>query len=121
VLYIDDDPALVMLVGRLLEKRGYRVSGHVEQREALALLRAEPARFQLVVTDYNMPGMSGLDVARAVHEIRPDLTVALASGFITDELKAKALQAGVQNVIFKANAVEEYCDVVRRLVAGAGD
>ena len=117
VLYIDDDQALVFLVTRLLGKRGYRVSGHVDQLLALDELRADPGRFHLVVTDYNMPGLSGLDVVRAVHEIRPDLPVALASGFITDELKAKALQAGVVQLIFKANAVEEFCAVVQRLVA----
>ena len=116
VLYIDDDEALVFLVTRLLQRRGYRVSGYVEQSAALAALTADPARFQLVVTDYNMPGMSGLDVVRAVRNIRPDLPVAVASGFITDELKAQAAAAGVHNIIFKANAAEEFCDVVQRLV-----
>ncbi len=116
VLYIDDDQALVYLVTRLLGKRGYRVSGHIDQKEALALLRSDPTRFELVVTDYNMPGLSGLDVALAVREIRPDLPVALASGFITDELKAKAMRIGVTQLMFKANAVEEFCDVVQRLV-----
>ena len=69
ILYLDDDESLVLLVKRLLERRGYRVSGYTDQREALAALRADPAAFDLVVTDYNMPGMSGLDVAR---EVRAD-------------------------------------------------
>jgi len=85
------------------------------------LLSADPARFQLVLTDYNMPGMSGLDVARAVREIRPDLPVVMASGFITDELKVQALEAGVLDLVFKANGVEEFCDVVQRLVGAPGE
>lgn len=116
VVYIDDDEALVLLFTRLLQRRGYRASGYVGQAAALAAIRADPLDVDLVVTDYNMPGMSGLDVARAAREIRSDLPVAVASGFITDELKALAAGVGVRQLVFKANAVEEFCDVVQRLV-----
>ncbi|MBL0124373.1 MAG: PAS domain S-box protein [Betaproteobacteria bacterium] len=71
ILYLDDDESLVFLVTRLLERRGFRVSGYTDQREALAALRAEPSAFDLVVTDYNMPGMSGLGCgARGTHHSR---------------------------------------------------
>jgi CheY-like chemotaxis protein len=63
-----------------------------------------------------MPGMSGLDVAREIRLIRPDLPVAIASGFITDELRESAAAMGIHDLIFKPNAVEEFCDVVLRLV-----
>jgi len=121
VLYIDDDESLVLLVTRLLLRRGYLVSGHVEPTAALAELKVDPARFDLVVTDYNMPRFSGLDVAREVREIRPDLPVVIASGFITDELQAQASAAGVRSVIFKANAAEEFCNVVQRLLQETAD
>lgn len=116
ILYLDDDQSLVFLVQRLLGRRGYQVLGHTNQAEALDALRANPGAIDLVVTDYNMPGMSGLDIARAVFELRPDLPVILASGFITDELRVQAEAAGVRQMIFKANAVEEFCDAVQRLV-----
>ncbi len=115
ILYLDDDESLVFLVTRLLERRGYRISSYTRQREALAALRAEPAAFDLVVTDYNMPGLSGLDVAREVRAIRADLPVAIASGFIDETLQAQAEGAGVRELIFKANAVEDLCDAFARL------
>jgi PAS domain S-box-containing protein len=115
ILYIDDDEALVFLLQRLLQRRGYRVSGYTDQREALDALRADPTSFDLVVTDYNMPGMSGLDVAHAVRAIRADLTVAIASGFIDEALHAEAEGVGVRELIFKANAVEDLCDAFVRL------
>ncbi len=120
ILYIDDDQALVSLFKRLLERRGYRVSAYTDQHEALAALRADPAAFDLVVTDYNMPGLSGLDVARAVRAIRPDLPVAVASGFVDEALVGQAAEAGVREVLFKATSVDEYCTAVQRLLDQAG-
>jgi PAS domain S-box-containing protein len=118
ILYLDDDEALAHLVKRLLERRGYRVSEFTNQNAALAALRANPAAFDLVLTDYNMPGMSGLDVAREVSDIRPDLPVAITSGFIDEELQAQAAGAGVRELIFKADAVNVLCDAVQRIVQG---
>lgn len=121
ILYLDDDEALVSLMKRLLERRGYRVSSFVSQEEALAALRAAPDAFHVVVTDYNMPGMSGLDVARAVRTIRADLPVAVASGFVDEALRENADQAGVREVIFKADDLEAFCAAVQRLVEGSGN
>ena len=120
IFYLDDDEALVELVTRLLERSGYLVSSYINQREALAELRADPASFDLVVTDYNMPGMSGLDVAREVKAIRADLPVVVASGFIDEALQSQAAAAGVQEVIFKATAVEELSIVIARLAQTFG-
>jgi PAS domain S-box-containing protein len=115
ILYLDDDESLVFLVNRMLGRRGYRVSGFINPREALDALQADPALFDLIVTDFNMPGLSGLDVAREVRSLRGDLPVVIASGFIDDELRAKAEAIGVREVIFKANAIEDLCDAFARV------
>ena len=116
ILYLDDDDTLVFLVRRLLERRGYRVTAFTSQTQAIDAVRATPEGFQLLLTDFNMPGMSGLEVARAVLAINPLLPVAVASGYITDELQAEAKAAGVREVVFKTDAVEAFCEVVARLV-----
>ncbi len=115
ILYVDDDEAIVLLMTRLLERQGYRVSGYADPRDALAAVQAQPDAFDLAVTDFNMPGMSGLEVARALREIRGDLPVALASGYITEELRAEAPAAGVSELIYKPNSVEELCEIIARL------
>ena len=120
ILYIDDDESLVFLIQRMLKRRGYLVSGYTDQREALDTLLVDPNAFDLVVTDYNMPGMSGLDVAREVHAIRADLPVAIASGFIDATLRAQADGVGVRELIFKANAVEDLCEAFVRLAQSVG-
>jgi two-component system cell cycle sensor histidine kinase/response regulator CckA len=114
ILYVDDDGTLIQLVTRLLKRRGFRVAGYTDQKEALQALRADPAAFDLVLTDYNMPGMSGLDVAREVKACNPNTPVAVTSGFIDEELLAQAGGVGVSELIFKADDVDVFCESVLR-------
>ncbi|QPN31246.1 PAS domain-containing sensor histidine kinase [Diaphorobacter sp. JS3051] len=115
VMYVDDDEALVFLVQRLLRRRGYQVSGFTDPHKATDALRADPGSYDLLVTDYNMPGYSGLDLVRAARAIRHDLPVALASGYITAEIEQAALAEGARALIHKPNDVEELCATVDRL------
>ena len=119
VLYIDDDDAMVSMVKRQLERRGYLVGGFIHAREAIETLRSDPLAFELVVTDYNMPYLSGLDVARAVRAIRADLPVAVVSGFIDETLLSQAKDAGVKELIVKAINVGELCSAIQRLATPA--
>lgn len=118
VMYVDDDQALVFLVQRLLRRRGYEVSGFTDPHEATDALRAEPGRYDLLVTDYNMPGYSGIDLVRAARAIRADLPVALASGYVTAEIEQAALAEGARALIHKPNDVEELCATVDQLIHG---
>lgn len=116
VLYLDDEEMLVVLVTRMLERLDYHVSGYTEAEAALAAVRADPGGFDLVVTDYNMPGMSGIDVAEELARIRPDLLVAITSGNITDELRQQAERVGVRHLIYKATAAGELYEALRKLL-----
>ena len=115
ILYLDDDESLVYLVERLLKRRGYRVAAYAQQAPALRALRSDPTAFDLVLTDYNMPDMSGLEVAREVRLLNPNLPVAMTSGFIDEALRVQAADAGVRELIFKADDVAVFCELVQRL------
>ncbi|MDP2707781.1 MAG: response regulator, partial [Burkholderiales bacterium] len=116
ILYLDDDEPQLFASKRMLERWGYRVSAYVEQREALDAVLAGKFRFDLVVTDFNMPGTSGLEIAREIHEARPELPVIMVSGYITDELRTQAATAGVRELIGKPQDLEELRDAVQRLI-----
>jgi len=118
IYYIDDDESLVILVKRILERRGYVVTGFLDGRVAVDHLRRDPYACELVVTDYNMPQLSGLDVARAVREIREDLPVAVVSGFIDERLLSQAPDAGVLELLVKAVDATEFADGVDRIMRG---
>ncbi len=80
ILYLDDEDALVLLARRLLERLGYKVAAFSDPQLALAAFEAAPDDFDLVLSDLSMPGMTGLDVARRVLEVRPEIPVLLAVG-----------------------------------------
>jgi signal transduction histidine kinase len=119
VVYLDDDETVMLIMVRTLERAGYRCSGFRDSADALAAIRDESLEVDAFVTDYNMPGLSGLDVAREVAAIRPGLPIAISSGLITDELCEAARRAGVLAVIEKENAFREIAPEVARLLAAA--
>ncbi|MFL6548888.1 MAG: ATP-binding protein [Povalibacter sp.] len=114
VLYVDDEEPLVFLVTRVLERSGYLCTGTMDAKEAIELVRRQPDRFDLVLSDMNMPGMSGLDVAREILTVRPDLPVVITTGYIraTDLAAARAL--GVRDLILKPDTIEELPLIVNR-------
>ena len=116
VMYVDDDQALVFLISRVLKRKGFVVTTFTDPHAAHATLRADPGGFDLLVTDYNMPGFSGIDLLRQAKAIRPDLPVALASGYVTPELELSAIAEGASALIYKPNDVHEFCDTVQRLI-----
>ena len=116
VLYLDDEEALVRVGTRLLERLGYEAVGFTTAAEALAAVGEEPARFDAVITDVSMPGISGLDVARRLLGVRSDLPIALISGYITDELQAMAESVGVRAVIHKPITATELARTIRDLL-----
>ncbi len=115
ILYLDDDELITFLMKRLLEKKHYRVSVFVDPSEALSAFCRDPAQFDLVISDYNMPGMSGLDFARAVKARSVHTPVAITSGHLHDSLRADAPAAGVNELIYKPDTVEDLFAAVDRL------
>ncbi|MET0292781.1 MAG: ATP-binding protein [Steroidobacteraceae bacterium] len=120
ILFIDDEEALVLLADRMLGRMGYRVSSFIDAREAIESFRKDPARFDLVITDHNMPGASGLQVAADLIALRPDVPIVLCSGHVTEELRTQARQVGIREVLYKPGTMEEFGDAIHRLICKVG-
>ena len=95
VLVVDDEPALVRLAEEMLAGLGYEPYGLSSSAEALRRFQAEPDRFELLLADERMPGLSGTALAAAVHALRPRLPVVLASGWGGPRFEQRAAAAGV--------------------------
>jgi len=116
ILYLDDEASLVLIGKAMLERLGYKVYGYSSAEQALAEFEAAPEGFDAVITDFNMPGISGLDVAERVLRLRPDLPVALASGLVTDELVTQAQVLGIREVIYKPHALAHLATAMNRML-----
>jgi CheY-like chemotaxis protein len=118
ILYIDDEEPLVYLMVRFLEKIGYHIEGHTGPVAGLAAFRANPTRFDLVITDRNMPGLSGVEVAQQVLQIRPEIPVVLVSGYLLPGEVEQARALGVREVVLKPNSVEGFGPLLQRIFSG---
>ncbi|MCP5054400.1 MAG: response regulator, partial [bacterium] len=81
ILFIDNEPTLVELGQEILEHLGYKVTGSTSSIKALEDFKNNPEQFDLVITDFIMPGLSGIQLAQHLFKIRPDIPVILCTGF----------------------------------------
>ena len=95
ILFIDDERSLVDLAKIQLERLGYTVSGFSSADEALVAAAADPGGYDILVTDFSMPGMSGLNAARKFTEINPGLPVLMITGLDPDISDAELVAAGI--------------------------
>ncbi|GAB4561313.1 MAG: hypothetical protein Tsb007_25790 [Rhizobacter sp.] len=116
VLCVDDDPMMLTTMQALLEREGCQVDALLDAEQALERLQSEPAAVDLLVTDYNMPGMDGLALVQAAKRLSPALAVVMASGFLSDKLCEQATQLGVQALVQKERTVEDLMMAVREVV-----
>jgi PAS domain S-box-containing protein len=119
ILLVEDEPSLASMSARQLEAIGYRVTSDTDALHALETFRARPGDFDLVISDYLMSRLMGLDFARAVHNIRPDLPIVLLTGYI-EELPDETIRAaGVRRLISKPATIQEVGQAVHDVLAGA--
>jgi PAS domain S-box-containing protein len=80
ILVIDDEVPVLSMMQQRLRQMGYRVVTRADSLAALQAFRAEPARFDLIITDHTMPSMLGSELAERVGDLRPDVPVVLMTG-----------------------------------------
>lgn len=118
ILVVDDEPELVEVISHLLISLGYQVSSFGKSAAALRAFREQPEAFDLVLTDLTMPGLTGLDLALAVHQTRPATPVVICTGFSDSLIHEQARAASVREVILKPLQRRELALAVRRALDG---
>src|SRR6267143_790730 len=116
VLVVDDEEPLVRLATRTLEQLGYVPVGFTSSRDDLAAFRADPERFDAVVTDERMPGISGSALIREVRGIRDRIPVVLMSGYVGDAVARQARDAGAEEVLRKPLSARDLATSLARVL-----
>lgn len=118
ILFVDDEAPIRNFVERTLVAQGYSVTSVSDGQLALERFTATPDAFDLVISDVNMPKMSGDKLIPKLFEIRPDISVILASGYNKNITKKMALQLGAEDLLDKPISREKLFFKVRQVFDG---
>ena len=119
VLLIDDESIVLDMEKDILERLGYRVTAVADSEFALQLFTAAPDEFDLIITDYTMPNLTGADVVEATRRIRPNVPIVISTGFNEKMTENTAAEMGVQ-FLLKPFGMKPLADVVRKVLKQNG-
>jgi len=115
ILIVDDAGPVVVLCVNVLQALGYAVKGANRGETAVGLLHKE--RFDLMVLDYKMPGMTGFDVYQQAKALYPDMSVVLVTGHGSPEVVSEANRLGFDSILLKPFTSEELRGTVEKVLA----
>jgi PAS domain S-box-containing protein len=117
ILFIDDEEILAEMIQSMLEHLGYRVTVRTSSLEALKTISNHPDLFDLVITDQTMPGMTGLNLARQILALRPDMPIILCTGYSTLISAEEAKAHGIREFALKPLTKQDLALLIRRALA----
>jgi PAS domain S-box-containing protein len=118
VMIVDDEQQLVELAEEVVARFGYEPVGFVSSTAALQAFRAEPQRFDALITDEMMPDLVGTELARQIRALRPSIPILLMSGRAEASLADRAAEVGVNEVLRKPLHRREIADSLARALGG---
>ena len=116
ILFVDDEDPIAKMGGQILSQLGYSVTTRTSSIEALALFKAKPNYFDLVVTDMTMPHMTGDVLATELMIIRPDIPVILCTGYSKKISDKTALENGIKAFAYKPITKADMAKTVRKVL-----
>jgi len=118
IVVVDDEPAIVRMCVQVLKSKGHTVTGFTRADDALGHLNATPT--DLLVVDYKMPELTGLEFIKKAWQVRPGMRVVMITAHGTREVMAKASETGVQTIVLKPFTPGELADGVAKAVGQLG-
>jgi PAS domain S-box-containing protein len=119
ILAVDDEPEVLAALEEMLATLGYEPAGYTDSRAALEAFRANPKRFEAVISDEVMPGLTGTQLAAELRRVKPAVPIVIATGFGGAGFETRAHSAGVNRILRKPYRMQEIGDALRNCL-GAG-
>ena len=116
ILLVDDERILAEMARRMLERMGYAVTVRTNSIEALTTFRNQSDAFDLVITDQTMPGITGIDLARRMLQIRPDLPIILCTGYSSQITEEKVRSYGIKGFAMKPLSKNNFTELIRKIL-----
>ncbi len=116
ILFVDDEPEITFMGKKMLENLGYKVTIASNSISAFEEFKTDPSGYSLLVTDQNMPNMTGTELAYKMKTIKPALKVIIITGY-SDTLSNEVLEeSGVSEVLLKPMVLDDFSKVIRRVL-----
>ena len=110
-LVVDDDQYMLSIVKQILECEGIKAYCVASGEEALWKIKEEP--FLLMITDLNMPGMNGLELAQKARQIAPHMPIIMSTGNISPGISCLAKEIGIMEVLAKPFHPDKFLEIVK--------
>ncbi|MGE0083612.1 MAG: response regulator [Desulfococcaceae bacterium] len=118
ILVVDDEQQIVDMIRKMLDGIGYDVTVRYSSPDALEAFRANPDRFDLVITDQTMPNLTGAEFCRELMRIRPDVRIILCTGFSDLISRKKAFDLGIRGFLMKPVEKNDLICTIRDVLDG---
>ena len=115
ILLVDDELEIIKSLGEILNRFGYTVIARTDAQAALAVVR-EGAKIDLVITDYRMPGMDGLEFLNVLRQMDATVPVIVLTAYGAVESYLKSLSLGVYEYINKPIKAKELGRIVQAAI-----
>jgi CheY-like chemotaxis protein len=120
ILYVDDEPAIARLGRRHLTSLGYEAFSTTSPSEALELIKADPGRFDLVISDMAMPEMPGDQLVAEIFAVNPKIPAIICTGYSSRMSESKAVEMGVGAFLMKPLNKSELAEKIRQVLDTSG-
>jgi PAS domain S-box-containing protein len=118
ILLVDDEELLLSIVKEMLEGLGYKVTSEMNSNKALETFKANPSRFDLLMTDQSMPNMSGTELVAEILKVRPDMPIILCSGYSSKVSEENYKDTGINMYLTKPYSRQILSETVRKVLDG---
>ena len=115
ILLIDDEQSVVKMETESLEQLGYKVTPQTDSLHALEVFRSSPGEFDVIITDYTMPKLTGIDLTDAVRRIRPNIPVILCTGF-SEKVTKEVVAIRSLELLMKPFNIKQLAELVRKVL-----
>jgi PAS domain S-box-containing protein len=116
ILLVDDEEAVAELIARILRKLGYSVTARSNAVNAIALFALNPDDFDLVITDYTMPEITGTELAVELQKMRPDIAIILLTGYSAQITEQLTRDLGIRGFALKPIERRQLATLVRNVL-----
>ena len=116
ILLVDDEEVILTMEKIMLERLGYQVTSRTSSLEALEAFRADPDKFDIVITDMAMPNMPGDKLSVELIKIRSDISVFLCTGFSETMSEEKATSLGIKGFLLKPIVMKDLAKKIREVL-----